>query len=113
MRNSYIAIYTKTKRGVNKRKELHFFSKSVILSYEEIAAHLITSYKPTDKIRVEVFDSNNISIAIREDHPLFNICLLYEKVLENRAVDNAFGVKVSPIISDILTRLINSYEQQK
>jgi hypothetical protein len=112
MRNSYIALQITSYKSKNRPIEIQGFSQSDVLSYEDIV-EFIPSYTPTDRIKLDIKSDYNAFLAIREDHPLFNICLIFNRVLEDRATNLAMRELIVPVIRDILTKLVNSKHQQQ
>ena len=85
-----------------KPPEVLYFSNSAINSYEKIVEQ-IPSYESTG-IKVIPIGEYNSYIVIREDHPLFNIGMVYNIIKDHR-ISPLFNQSVS-LMRDIYNRVI-------
>jgi hypothetical protein len=107
MRYSYITLYIVRYRSKKRPIGVQSWSGSDIRRY--IATTGPTqSYKPTDKIEIDNVDKYLARLAIREDHPFFNVGLLFNYILEYQGPGpHPLRDKAIPFMRDMFTRLIN------
>jgi hypothetical protein len=107
MRYSYITLFIVRYRSKKRPIEVQSWSGSDIRSYIVTDAPT-QSYKPTDKIEIDIVDNYLARLAIREDHPFFNVGLLFNYILEHQGPGpHPFRDKAIPFMRDMYTRLIN------